>query len=56
MTWIDKNEYYLQNGDYYIAKTGQYKVVYGLYCKDKILGFFETSAEAKAKFNEITKG
>jgi hypothetical protein len=54
MGWIKKNDYYMQNGEYTICKTGISQVKYGLYKGNINHGWFDTSAEAIAKWKELT--
>lgn len=57
MTWVSKNKYYLQNGDFTISKSFSEASIlpYGLHEKSATIGFFKTADEAKAKYKEITK-
>jgi hypothetical protein len=52
--WIKKNAYYMQNGEYTICKTGISQVRYGLWHGSINRGWFDTSAEAIAKWKELT--
>jgi hypothetical protein len=52
--WIKKNEYYLENNGWTICKTGKTLVRYGLYQGSINRGWFDTSAEAIAKWKELT--
>ena len=54
--WIKKDNYYLQDGDYTIAKTGIGEATrYTLYHKNERIEIFKTVEEAKAKHKGLTK-
>jgi hypothetical protein len=52
--WKQINQYYLENNGWTICKTGKTLVRYGLYQGSINRGWFDTSAEAIAKWEELT--
>jgi hypothetical protein len=59
MGWIKKNDYYMQNGNWTICKTGRSEVRYGLWNGNEKRGYvnhgwFDTSKQAMDKWKELT--
>jgi len=54
MMWIKKNDYYMQNGEWTLCKTGISQVRYGLYRGNQNFGWFDTSKQAMDKWKELT--
>ena len=53
--WIKKDSYFLQNGNWTIAKAINVPMPYGLYEGNTSHGYFKTVDEAKAKYEGINK-
>lgn len=51
--WEKKNDYYFKNGDWTICQTGIETVKYGLWHGNVNKGWFDTSAEAIAKWKVL---
>lgn len=57
MTWIKKNNYYMQNDTYTITKSHSPSSIlpYGLFEGNRLIGHFKTLEMTQAKHREVTK-
>lgn len=53
MNWTRKNDYYIECNGWTICKTGKENIKYGLWHGAINHGWFDTSAEAIAKWKEL---
>lgn len=54
--WKVIDNYHMKNGDFTITKAVNVKYPYGLYHLNKSYGYFETSDEAKQRYEELNNG
>lgn len=53
--WQKINDYYLQQGNWTICKTGKEKVIYGLWHGAECKGWFMSADEAKKVYEELNR-
>lgn len=51
--WVKKDTYYYQNDDWTICRTGIETVKYGLWHKQKCLGWFNSSKDAITHWKKL---